>query len=72
MGGTAERLKKLGLVDEVLKEPFGGAHRDPQMMAEAVKQSMVKHLAELRNQPVTQLLDARQARLRGFGAYRDG
>jgi acetyl-CoA carboxylase alpha subunit len=41
-------------------------------MAEAVKQSMVKHLAELRNQPVTQLLDARQARLRGFGAYRDG
>jgi acetyl-CoA carboxylase carboxyl transferase subunit alpha len=72
MGGTAERLKKLGLVDEVLKEPFGGAHRDPHMMAEAVKQSMVKHLAELRNQPVTQLLDARQARLRGFGAYRDG
>ena len=29
MGGTAERLKKLGLVDEVLKEPHGGAHRDP-------------------------------------------
>src|SRR5450631_3257838 len=71
MGGTAERLKKLGLVDEVLKEPHGGAHRDPQSMAESVKQSMVKHLAELRNQPVTQLLDARQARLRGFGVYRD-
>ena len=69
MGGTAERLKKLGLVDEVLKEPHGGAHRDPQVMAEAVKQSMVKHLGELRNQPVTQLLDARQARLRGFGAF---
>jgi hypothetical protein len=31
---------------------------------------MLKHLAELRNQPVTQLLDARQARLRGFGAFR--
>jgi acetyl-CoA carboxylase carboxyl transferase subunit alpha len=72
MGGTAERLKKFGLVDEVLKEPHGGAHRDPQSMAEVVKQSMVKHLAELRNQPVTQLLDARQARLRGFGAFRDG
>ena len=71
MGGTAERLKKLGLVDEVLKEPHGGAHRDPQAMAETVKQSMVKNLAELRNQPVTQLLDARQARLRGFGAFRD-
>jgi len=72
MGGTAERLKKLGLVDEVLKEPHGGAHRDPQSMAEVVKQSMVKHLAELRNQPVTQLLDARLARLRGFGAFREG
>jgi acetyl-CoA carboxylase carboxyl transferase subunit alpha len=70
MGGTAERLKKLGLVDEVLKEPHGGAHRDPQAMAEVVKQNVVKHLAELRNQPVTQLLDARQARLRAFGVFR--
>ena len=72
MGGTAERLKKLGLVDEVLKEPHGAAHRDPQGMAEAVKQSMVKHLAELSKQPITSLLDARQARLRGFGVFRGG
>jgi acetyl-CoA carboxylase carboxyl transferase subunit alpha len=71
MGGTADRLKKLGLVDEVLKEPHGGAHRDPQAMAETVKQSMLKHLTELRNLPVTQLLDARQARLRAFGAFRE-
>ena len=70
MGGTAERLKKLGLVDEVLKEPHGAAHRDPQAMAESIKASMIKHLSELRNQPVTQLLDARQARLRSFGAFR--
>jgi acetyl-CoA carboxylase carboxyl transferase subunit alpha len=72
MGGTADRLKKLGLVDEVLKEPNGAAHRDPQAMAEVVKQSMVKHLAELSKQPITSLLDARQARLRGFGVYRGG
>jgi acetyl-CoA carboxylase carboxyl transferase subunit alpha len=71
MGGTADRLKKLGLVDEVLKEPHGGAHREPQVMAETIKQSMIKHLAELGNQPVTQLLDARQARLRGFGVFHD-
>jgi acetyl-CoA carboxylase carboxyl transferase subunit alpha len=71
MGGTAERLKKLGLVDEVLKEPHGGAHRDPQAMAQTVKESIVKHLTELRAMPVTQLLDARQARLRSFGAFRD-
>jgi acetyl-CoA carboxylase carboxyl transferase subunit alpha len=71
MGGTAERLKKLGLVDEVLKEPHGGAHRDPLIMAEDIKQSIIKHLTELRNLPVTQLLDARQARLRNFGVFRD-
>jgi acetyl-CoA carboxylase carboxyl transferase subunit alpha len=72
MGGTADRLKKLGLVDEVLKEPNGAAHRDPQAMAEVVKQSMVKHLTELSKQPITSLLDARQARLRGFGVFRGG
>jgi acetyl-CoA carboxylase carboxyl transferase subunit alpha len=72
MGGTAERLKKLGLVDEVLKEPNGAAHRDPQAMAEVVKQSMIKHLTELSKQPITTLLDARQARLRGFGVFRGG
>ncbi|HMD72428.1 MAG TPA: acetyl-CoA carboxylase carboxyltransferase subunit alpha [Steroidobacteraceae bacterium] len=72
MGGTAERLKKLGLVDEVLREPHGGAHRDPQAMAETVKQSILKHLTELRALPVTQLLDARQARLRSFGAFSEG
>jgi acetyl-CoA carboxylase carboxyl transferase subunit alpha len=72
MGGTADRLNKLGLVDEVLKEPNGAAHRDPQAMAEVVKQSMIKHLTELSKQPITTLLDARQARLRGFGVFRGG
>jgi acetyl-CoA carboxylase carboxyl transferase subunit alpha len=71
MGGTAERLSRLGLVDEVLKEPHGGAHRDPHAMAETLKQCISKHLAELCNQPVSTLLDARQARLRAFGVFRD-
>ena len=71
MGGTAERLMALGLVDEVLKEPHGGAHRDPQAMGETVRASISKHLAVLRQMPVTQLLDARQARLRSFGVFSD-
>ncbi len=71
MGGTAERLMALGLVDEVLKEPHGGAHRDPQAMGETVRASISKHLSELRQMPVTQLLDARQARLRSFGVFSD-
>jgi acetyl-CoA carboxylase carboxyl transferase subunit alpha len=69
MGGTAERLKALGLVDEVLKEPHGGAHRDPQAMGETVRASISKNLAELRQMPITQLLDARQAKLRSFGVF---
>jgi acetyl-CoA carboxylase carboxyl transferase subunit alpha len=71
MGGTAERLMALGLVDEVLKEPHGGAHRDPQAMGETVRASISKHLAELRQMPVTQLLDARQAKVRSFGVFSD-
>src|SRR6185295_10102977 len=45
MGITAERLDKLGLVDEILREPLGGAHRDPQMMAESLKEALLRHLA---------------------------
>jgi acetyl-CoA carboxylase carboxyl transferase subunit alpha len=71
MGGTADRLKRFGLVDEILKEPHGGAHRDPQTMAETLRESIVKKITELRNQPVTQILDARQARLRRFGSFHD-
>ena len=41
MGITAERLQELGLVDEVLREPLGGAHRDPQAMAEALKAALI-------------------------------
>ena len=40
-------------------------------MAETLKQSLIKHLAELCNQPLAALLDARRARLRGFGVFRD-
>jgi acetyl-CoA carboxylase carboxyl transferase subunit alpha len=71
MGGTAERLKKLGLVDEVLKEPHGGAHRDWAAMAATLKEALGRHLGALRGMPITQILDNRQARLRNFGVYKD-
>ena len=71
MGGTADRLKRFGLVDEILKEPHGGAHRDWQTMAETLRQGLIKNLNELRNQPITQMLDARQARLRRLGSFHD-
>jgi acetyl-CoA carboxylase carboxyl transferase subunit alpha len=72
MGITAERLARQGLVDEVLREPLGGAHRDPQAMAEDLKAALLRHLAALEAQPRADLLAARYARLRAQGVYQAG
>jgi acetyl-CoA carboxylase carboxyl transferase subunit alpha len=72
MGISAERIAKLGVVDEVIKEPLGGAHRDPQTMAESVRNAIVRHLDELQSKSIDQLMDARAQRLRGYGVYSDG
>jgi acetyl-CoA carboxylase carboxyl transferase subunit alpha len=69
MGITADRLRRLRLVDEILREPLGGAHRDPQAMAESLKVSHARHLAEGEAQPPGELLERRRARLRGFGVF---
>jgi acetyl-CoA carboxylase carboxyl transferase subunit alpha len=69
MGITAERIAKLGLVDEVLREPLGGAHRDPQTMAEDLKAALLRHLDAVGAQSTTELLAARHARLRSQGVY---
>ena len=70
MGITADRLTKLGLIDEVLKEPLGGAHRDPVAMADTLKQSLLRHLDELCALSTDALLARRQERLRNQGVYR--
>jgi acetyl-CoA carboxylase carboxyl transferase subunit alpha len=72
MGITAERLARQGLVDEVLREPLGGAHRDPQAMAEDLKSALLRHLDALEAQPRADLLAARYARLRAQGVYQAG
>jgi acetyl-CoA carboxylase carboxyl transferase subunit alpha len=70
MGITAERLDKLGLVDEILREPLGGAHREPQVMADDLAAALVRHLHEVDQWPEEQLLERRYARLRAQGVYR--
>jgi acetyl-CoA carboxylase carboxyl transferase subunit alpha len=70
MGITADRLDKLGLVDEILHEPLGGAHRDPQMMADALKEALLRHLASVQTLSEDELLAQRYTRLRGQGVYR--
>jgi acetyl-CoA carboxylase carboxyl transferase subunit alpha len=70
MGITAERLDKLGLVDEVLREPLGGAHRNPQAMSDSLKEALVRHLDQVAQLPEDALVTQRYERLRGQGVYR--
>ncbi|HEX9773536.1 MAG TPA: acetyl-CoA carboxylase carboxyl transferase subunit alpha [Steroidobacteraceae bacterium] len=72
MGITAERLSKLGLVDEVLREPLGGAHRDPQTTAEDLKDALLRHLTAIEALPTAELLASRYERLRAQGVYQAG
>ncbi|MFV1958800.1 MAG: acetyl-CoA carboxylase carboxyltransferase subunit alpha [Planctomycetota bacterium] len=64
---TSEDLSRLGVVDEVVKEPLGGAHRDPDAMVETLKSTLLKHLGELTAMDPDVRLAARYARLRGLG-----
>jgi acetyl-CoA carboxylase carboxyl transferase subunit alpha len=72
MGITAKRLAELELVDEVLPEPLGGAHRDPEAMAQSLQNALVSHLRELEVLDPPELLRQRQARLNSFGRYKEG
>jgi acetyl-CoA carboxylase carboxyl transferase subunit alpha len=72
MGITADRLFKLDLVDEVIPEPLGGAHRDVDAMSEAIKNALVAALAELKALPGDELVKRRREKLANFGNYREG
>ncbi|AKX44218.1 acetyl-CoA carboxylase subunit alpha [Thiopseudomonas alkaliphila] len=67
MGVTAERLKGLGIVDKVIDEPLGGAHRDYQQMASDVKQQLLAQLRELQGLETEALLAQRYERLMSYG-----
>jgi acetyl-CoA carboxylase carboxyl transferase subunit alpha len=69
MGLTADRLARLGLVDEVIREPLGGAHRDIAATAESLRQSLIRHLEPLLGLSPDTLRERRAARLAGFGVY---
>ena len=71
LGLTAPRLKELGLIDKIIREPTGGAHRNPRSMAIRLKAVLLKQLDELQALPVTQLLEQRYQRLRSYGTYQD-
>ena len=68
---TAPSLSEFGLVDEVLQEPLGGAHRDPREMAEVIRNAVLKNLDELGGLSIEQLLEQRQQRLASFGQFKE-
>lgn len=69
LGMTAQRLKELGLVDKVIREPHGGAHRNPRGMAIRLKAILLDQLDELAVLDRDALVERRYRRLRGYGAY---
>lgn len=71
MGITAPRLREIDLVDEILREPLGGAHRDPRAMADALRTALLSALRDLEVLDLAELLRRRESRLRSFGRYRE-
>ncbi|MDJ0759776.1 MAG: acetyl-CoA carboxylase carboxyltransferase subunit alpha [Woeseiaceae bacterium] len=68
---TADNLSEFGLVDDVLPEPLGGAHRAPEEAAEVIRNAVVSAIDQLSATPIEQLLEHRQRRLEGFGQFKD-
>jgi acetyl-CoA carboxylase carboxyl transferase subunit alpha len=68
---TSNDLCRLGVIDEIVKEPFGGAHRDPKAMAETLKEIIERHLKELEKMNHEDLLGLRYDKFRKMGAFFD-
>jgi len=66
---TAKDLLKLGIVDEILKEPLGGAHRDPEETVQTVKEAVLRYLGELRPLSAEELLERRYEKYRHLGRF---
>ncbi len=69
MGITARRLLEHGLIDRIVREPIGGAHRNPRQMAKRLKAILLNELDALQALPPEDLLQRRYERLRSYGAY---
>jgi acetyl-CoA carboxylase carboxyl transferase subunit alpha len=67
MGLTAARLQQLGFVDELIPEPLGGAHRDPVLMADTLRKTLVKQLKRLRSMDEKTLCERRLERIMSYG-----
>ena len=71
LGITAHRLKALGLVDKIVSEPVGGAHRDPKQMAAYLKRALGDAVRQVADMSVKDLLQRRYERLQSYGRFSD-
>ena len=69
MGVTSERLKKLGLIDKIITEPLGGAHRNPKAMMQTVKKALADALIPLQSKPTDELLAGRMEKIMAYGNF---
>ncbi len=66
---TSQDLLKMGIIDEIVPEPLGGAHRDAQKMAQTLKETIKRNLKELKTQNKDKLLESRYRKFRGIGKF---
>jgi acetyl-CoA carboxylase carboxyl transferase subunit alpha len=71
LGITAGRLKTLGLIDKVVAEPLGGAHRDPQAAAATLKKALADVLKPLQDKKTKELVEQRLERLMAYGRFKE-
>jgi len=71
LGITAGRLKTLGLIDKIVPEPLGGAHRDPQATAQSLRKALAEALKQLREKKPKELVEERLERLMGYGKFKE-
>jgi acetyl-CoA carboxylase carboxyl transferase subunit alpha len=69
---TARDLFEMGIIDGIIKEPLGGAHRNPHQTAASIKTALRKELAALRDTPKEKLLETRYAKFRSIGIFKEG
>ncbi|WP_032078431.1 acetyl-CoA carboxylase carboxyltransferase subunit alpha [Clostridium drakei] len=66
---TAKDLKEYGIIDKVIKEPSGGAHKDVEKMAASIKEELIEKISVLKKQSIKELLDERYSKFRNMGEY---
>ncbi|SMG62731.1 acetyl-CoA carboxylase, carboxyl transferase, alpha subunit [methanotrophic bacterial endosymbiont of Bathymodiolus sp.] len=69
MGITSDRVREQGFLDKVVREPIGGAHRNYEATAESLKETLYRHIKDLKHEKIDNLLEKRYQRIMAFGAY---